>query len=94
MAITHTWESLARSSLHPVQARIVMRMQASPDLDWSPSKLAADDEFEDLTLGAVAYHVRLLRDIGYLRKAREVRVRGAIETYYKLFATPRVRVRA
>jgi DNA-binding transcriptional ArsR family regulator len=46
----------------------------------SPTMLA--DFLAPLTLGAVSYHVRFLRDAGLLQEARTEPRRGAIEHFY------------
>jgi hypothetical protein len=39
---------------------------------------------EDLGLSHISYHVRALAKIGVLRKVRERRVRGSVETFWRL----------
>lgn len=65
----------------PRQARIVMLMQASPEDEWSAKTLA--DHF-GWSLGATAYHVRALAGDGWFRKPRTARVRGAMQSWYRL----------
>jgi DNA-binding transcriptional ArsR family regulator len=65
---------------HPARDAIVdtMRSYAKP---ISPTRLG---EITGNTLGATAYHVRMLAAAGVVYLAKEGRVRGAVEHYYAL----------
>jgi DNA-binding transcriptional ArsR family regulator len=68
---------------HLVRDQIVdaMAIYASP---ISPIQLQR--VLLDLSLGTVAYHVRVLASAGVIELADETRVRGAVEHYYALDA--------
>ncbi len=68
-----------RKTIHPTRARILYAM--SDGQAWSPHRL--QEELGE-TLGAIAYHVRLLAADERIKLARETRVRGAVEHHYKL----------
>jgi DNA-binding transcriptional ArsR family regulator len=69
-----------RKALRPnaVRDQIVglMRGYAKP---ISPTRIA---RATGINLGSVAYHVRVLREVGAVAKVKEGRVRGAVEHFY------------
>ena len=62
---------------HPVRVRILERLKQGPA---SPSELSG---MLGTPLGATAYHVRTLRQLGLVELVREERRGGAIEHYYR-----------
>jgi DNA-binding transcriptional ArsR family regulator len=75
------WESVARQVLHPLQAQVLERAAGTPDERVSPRDLA--EEF-GVPLPNLAYHVRVLVDHGFLKKAGTAPRRGAVQHYYKV----------
>lgn len=76
-----TADDLITLGVAPRQAQIILLMQRNPDKEWASDTLRV--HFGE-TLGAVSYHVRKLREEGWIRQAREARVRGAVQTWYLL----------
>jgi DNA-binding transcriptional ArsR family regulator len=68
---------------HPVRDQILdaMTTYGSP---ISPAQLQR--VLPDLSLGSVAYHMRVLASAGLIELTEETRVRGAIEHYYAIDA--------
>jgi DNA-binding transcriptional ArsR family regulator len=69
---------------HPVRVRI-MAMLA--ERKASPNELS---QWLGTTLGATAYHVRALHNLGLIELVDETRVRGAVEHHYKAKPPPKV----
>jgi DNA-binding transcriptional ArsR family regulator len=63
---------------HPSRLRIMEAVEHEPQ---SPKDLAA---LLDEPLQNVSYHVRALKDAGWLIVKRRTRVRGAVQTYYRV----------
>jgi DNA-binding transcriptional ArsR family regulator len=61
---------------HPVRARCLVLLAN----EHSPTELT--DILGGPKLGAVAYHVRMLRDYGLIEVTRQVQRRGALEHFY------------
>lgn len=76
-----TTARLFRSLGHAVRLRVILALDAGP---LSPSQL---DERLGVGLSLVAYHVRALRDDGFLELVETRAARGSIESFYRL--TPR-----
>lgn len=69
--------------------RIMVLMVMGEDLDrrWSASDMTEEliGRKHHVTLGAVSYHFRRLRDTRWIvRSGKPGRVRGAFETFYKI----------
>lgn len=71
-----------RSTLrpHPMRDQIIDVLRAH-DEPLGPARLSA---VTGATLGATAYHVRTLVAAGMIELAKEGRVRGAVEHFYRL----------
>lgn len=61
------------------QQRILLAIFATSERALSTTDVS---KLTDQTLGATAHHVRTLAARGYLAKAREHRVRGALQVFY------------
>lgn len=68
---------IAKALGHPVRVAILRQLE---DGVASPKEIA---ERLDLTVGAVAYHVRMLCDLELIELAKETRVRGAVAHHYR-----------
>lgn len=73
---------LVKAIGHPVRHSLLMALN---ERVASPSDLA--DELGE-PIGKVAYHVRILLDLGAIELVREERRRGAIEHYYRATMRP------
>jgi DNA-binding transcriptional ArsR family regulator len=73
---------LLKALAHPVRARAltVLHQRAA-----SPSELAAEQEE---AVGYVAYHVRVLHELGMIELVKTRQVRGATEHFYRSTAQP------
>ena len=69
---------------HPLRVRILAMLD---ERKASPNQLAG---WLGASLGAVAYHVRTLEQLGLIELVDETRVRGAVEHHYKAKARPKV----
>lgn len=65
---------------HPLRLRLLSRFD---DRSMSPTELA-ERSGAGVSLGVVAYHVRILRDAGLLELDELVPVRGSAEHFYRL----------
>jgi hypothetical protein len=74
------WESVAKTTLHPLQVSILEHAAASSEDRFSPAQLAV---LFDAPLGNVAYHVRVLHARGLLERAGTKPRRGAVEHFYR-----------
>ena len=74
---------LAKALAHPLRERILERLSASGEA--SPSELA---RVLDAPLTNVAYHVRVLLQLGCIELARTQQRRGALEHHYRAIAHP------
>src|SRR3954453_22984654 len=68
---------------HPVRVRIMAMLR---EREASPNELS---QWLGTTLGATAYHVRSLHNLGLIELVGETRVRGAAEPHYR--ATKRLK---
>lgn len=66
---------------HPVRLRILITI-GNHDGALSPNGITK--MLDGVTIGTVAYHVRTMVKSGLLQLAREAKVRGAVEHFYKL----------
>jgi DNA-binding MarR family transcriptional regulator len=71
----------ARAVTHPLREKILF---ALGEREASPSQLA---HALDAPLGVVAYHVRVLAQLGMIRRVRRAPCRGSLASYYR--AEPR-----
>jgi len=77
------WEALVPHLVHPVKVAVIEALL------WVDRPLSSTDLMklfarEDMGLSHISYHVRALAKIGVLKKVRERRVRGSIETFWRL----------
>lgn len=82
-----TYEKLVLAGqAHPTRILILRVMGEDLDTRWSASDMT--DELRErghkVTLGAVSYHFRTLAAKRWLVKAGHQRVRGAIESFYRV----------
>lgn len=70
---------------HPVRVQIVALLA---EKTMSPQMLAKE---LGVTLGTMAYHVRTLEGFGAIRLVKEERVRGAVEHFYTLRNSAKVK---
>jgi hypothetical protein len=75
-------QRLVKALNHPLRMRLLMRLN---ERVASPVELA--HEFEE-PLGNVAYHTRVLVDLGCLELVRTAHRRGAVEHYYRAVMRP------
>jgi DNA-binding transcriptional ArsR family regulator len=75
--------NLAKALSHPLRQRILERLNA--DGEASPTELARR---LDERLPNLAYHVRILLELGCVELVRTRKVRGALEHYYRAIAHP------
>jgi len=74
------WEAVAREAVHPLRIRIIERVARDTGARFSSAELAL--EWNE-PLGNVSYHVRTLHAQGFLSRAGQRTVRGALQRYYK-----------
>jgi len=67
---------------HPVRARALRVLNQRVA---SPSELAAE---QDAPVGDVAYHVRVLRELGMIKLVSTRQVRGATQHFYRSVVPP------
>jgi DNA-binding transcriptional ArsR family regulator len=75
---------LVKALAHPIRMKILNILD---ERTATPKELA---EALRLPLENVSYHVRTLKDFGFIELERTRQVRGAVEHHYKLAARPRV----
>lgn len=75
---------LVKALAHPIRMKILNMLD---ERTATPKELA---EALALPLENVSYHVRTLKDFGFIKLERTRQVRGAVEHHYKLAARPRV----
>jgi DNA-binding transcriptional ArsR family regulator len=75
--------NLAKALSHPLRQRILERLSAGGEA--SPTQLA---RLLEAPLPNVAYHVRILLQLGCLELVRTRQRRGALEHYYRAVAHP------
>lgn len=73
---------LLKALSHPIRARAlaVLNQRAA-----SPSELAAE---QDAAVPDVAYHVRVLRELGMIKLVSTRQVRGATQHFYRSVSQP------
>jgi DNA-binding transcriptional ArsR family regulator len=75
--------SFAKALSHPLRQRILEELSVVGDA--SPKELA---QRFDAPLPTVAYHMRVLLELGCVELARTRQVRGALEHHYRAIANP------
>ncbi len=78
---------LAKLLGHPLRVRLMTALA----VDGSGSATLFSGRFGDVTVGDCHYHLKALRDGGFIELARSRQVRGATERVYRL--VPRSRQR-
>jgi len=79
---------LVKALAHPIRVRILGILEAH---SATPRELAAEI---GVPLENVSYHVRTLKNFGFIELERTRQVRGAIEHHYRAAARPRVTAKA
>jgi DNA-binding transcriptional ArsR family regulator len=74
---------LARVLSHPLRPTILRLLTDRGEA--SPTQLATE---LGVPLGTLSYHIRLLRDTGWIEQVRTVPRRGAVEHFYRAIARP------
>lgn len=77
---TLDYKALACATMHPLRLAILEHMAETGEA-LSPVELAA---LFDEPLGNVSYHVRELHSARFLRLAKKVQRRGAVQHYYRV----------
>ena len=75
---------LVKALAHPIRMKILNILD---ERTATPKELA---EVLGLPLENVSYHVRTLKDFGFIKLERTRQVRGAVEHHYKVAARPRI----
>jgi DNA-binding transcriptional ArsR family regulator len=75
---------LVKALAHPIRMKILTILD---ERTATPKELAA---VLGLPLENVSYHVRTLKDFGFIKLERTRQVRGAVEHHYKLAARPQI----
>ena len=75
---------LVKALAHPIRIRIMALLEEGTA---TPKQLAAE---LGIPLENVSYHVRTLKDFGFIKLERTRQVRGAVEHHYRAAARPRV----
>ena len=75
---------LVKALAHPIRMKILNILE---ERTGTPKELA---EMLGLPLENVSYHVRTLKDFGFIKLERTRQVRGAVEHHYKLAGRPRI----
>ena len=75
---------LVKALAHPIRMKILNILD---ERTATPKELA---EALGLPLENVSYHVRTLKDFGFIKLERTRQVRGAVEHHYKIAARPRI----
>src|SRR5919107_1845532 len=75
---------LVKALAHPIRMKILNILE---ERTATPKELA---ETLGLPLENVSYHVRTLKDFGFIKLERTRQVRGAVEHHYKLAARPQI----
>jgi DNA-binding transcriptional ArsR family regulator len=79
---------LVKALAHPLRIRILGILERR---SATPKELA---EMLDVPLENLSYHVRALRDFGFIKLERRRMVRGAVEHRYGMVARPRITAHA
>src|SRR5919107_6456415 len=75
---------LVKALAHPIRMKILNILD---ERTATPKELA---ETLGLPLENVSYHVRTLKDFGFIKLEKTRQVRGAVEHHYKIAARPRI----
>src|SRR5688572_7787559 len=75
---------LVKALAHPIRMKILSILDRGTA---TPKELA---EILGLPLENVSYHVRTLKDFGFIKLEKTRQVRGAVEHHYKVAARPRI----
>ena len=75
---------LVKALAHPIRMKILNILD---ERTATPKELA---EVLGLPLENVSYHVRTLKDFGFIKLEKTRQVRGAVEHHYKVVARPRI----
>ena len=75
---------LVKALAHPIRMKILNILD---ERTATPKELA---EVLGLPLENVSYHVRTLKDFGFIKLEKTRQVRGAVEHHYKVAARPRI----
>ena len=75
---------LVKALAHPLRIRILGILEQR---SATPKELA---EILDVQLENLSYHVRTLRDFGFIKLERRRMVKGAVEHRYGMVARPRI----
>jgi DNA-binding transcriptional ArsR family regulator len=77
------WGVVAPLLVHPVKVAVI---EAHDELDrpLSSAELMRHFSRADMGLSRIAYHVRVLAELGILEKVSQRQVRGSVETFYRL----------
>src|SRR5919107_1369057 len=75
---------LVKALAHPIRMKILNILD---ERTATPKELAAA---LGLPLENVSYHVRTLKDFGFIKLEKTRQVRGAVEHHYKLAARPQI----
>jgi DNA-binding transcriptional ArsR family regulator len=79
---------LVKALAHPLRIRIMSALERS---SATPKQIA---QALDVPLENLSYHVRALRDFGFIKLEDRRMVRGAVEHRYSLAARPRITAKA
>jgi DNA-binding transcriptional ArsR family regulator len=79
---------LVKALAHPIRVRILGILEHRTA---TPKELAAE---LGLPLENTSYHVRTLKNFGFIKLERKRQVRGAVEHHYRAVARPRVSAKA
>jgi len=79
---------MVKALAHPLRIRIMGLLERRT---MSPKELS---QALDVPLENVSYHVRALRNFGFIKLERRRQVRGAIEHHYRATARPRITAQA
>src|SRR5215212_200296 len=75
---------VVKALAHPIRMKILGMLDERTS---TPKELA---EHLGLPLENVSYHVRTLKEFGFIKLERTRQVRGAVEHHYKLAARPQI----
>ncbi len=79
---TSPWDECVPHFIHPIKVIIIEALL----LIQQPLSARSIERFMDdgTNVSLVAYHFRALADAGVVEKAKQVSVRGAVQTFYRL----------
>lgn len=79
---TYPWDHCVALFVHPIKVAILESMA------WLEMPLSAKtvDEMFDRQFGVtlISYHMKVLAELGLVRKSGQRHVRGALQTFYRL----------